>query len=106
MKLSMQQFALPVFMSLAASLLISSQVYAAETSTPAVLAASCTGCHGPGGKSPGAMPSLAELDAKIIMSRMKEFRGGEVPATVMTRIAKGYSDAEIEALGQFFAKSK
>jgi sulfide dehydrogenase cytochrome subunit len=52
------------------------------------------------------MPSLAELDAKIIMSRMKEFRGGEVPATVMTRIAKGYSDAEIEALGQFFAKSK
>ncbi|NDA48759.1 MAG: sulfide dehydrogenase [Alphaproteobacteria bacterium] len=77
-----------------------------KRSTPAVLAGSCSTCHGPGGQSPGTMPSLAGLEAKYIMTRLKEFRSGEAPATVMNRIAKGYSDAEIDALGEYFTKTK
>lgn len=76
---------------------------AADVATGAVLAGSCANCHGPGGASPGAMPSIDKLGANELAGRMKSFRSGETPATVMTRIAKGYTDAEIEAISQYFA---
>jgi sulfide dehydrogenase cytochrome subunit len=101
-----QRFFLPSLLALGALTLAASVVQAADISTPAVLAGSCSTCHGPNGQSPGAMPSLAGLEPKYIMTRLKEFRSGEAPATLMNRIAKGYSDAEIEALGQYFTKTK
>jgi len=106
MIMTKQRFFLPSLLALGALTLDASVVQAADISTPAVLAGSCSTCHGPNGQSPGAMPSLAGLEPKYIMTRLKEFRSGEVPATLMNRIAKGYSDAEIEALGQYFTKTK
>lgn len=75
----------------------------AASPTPAVLAASCASCHGPGGASPGAIPSINRLDAATMAARLRSFRSGETEVTVMNRIAKGYTDAEIEALVQYFA---
>ena len=106
MILTKQRFFLPSLLALGALTLDASVAQAADISTPAVLAGSCSTCHGPNGQSPGAMPSLAGLEPKYIMTRLKEFRSGEAPATLMNRIAKGYSDAEIEALGQYFTKTK
>lgn len=106
MIMTKQRFFLPSLLALGALTLDASVAQAADISTPAVLAGSCSTCHGPNGQSPGAMPSLAGLEPKYIMTRLKEFRSGEVPATLMNRIAKGYSDAEIEALGQYFTKTK
>ena len=75
----------------------------AQTATPAVLAATCNNCHGPDGLSPGAMPSLDKLDTATMIDKLKGFRSGTLEATVMARIAKGYTDAEIDALGKSFA---
>lgn len=66
----------------------------------AILAGNCFACHGPDGHSPGTMPSLDRLQKARIISDMKDFKGG-APSTVMGRQAKGYSDAEIEAIADY-----
>jgi sulfide dehydrogenase cytochrome subunit len=37
---------------------------------------------------------------------MKKFKSGERPSTVMGRLAKGYSDAEIDLMAEYFSKQK
>jgi sulfide dehydrogenase cytochrome subunit len=36
---------------------------------------------------------------------MRAYKSGDRAATIMNRIAKGFSDAEIDALARYFAKS-
>ena len=67
------------------------------------IAANCANCHGTDGRSRGATPSLAGQDATVIVQRMKEFRDGRRVATVMQQLAKGYTDAQIEAAAAYFA---
>lgn len=72
-------------------------------SDAAVLAGNCFACHGPDGHSPGTIPSLNTLGKKRIISDLTDFRSGEAPSTVMGRQAKGYSDAEIEAIAEYIS---
>ncbi|MBI4987061.1 MAG: c-type cytochrome [Rhodocyclales bacterium] len=75
--------------------------------TPAMLSNACAGCHGVHGASAGpSMPSLSNQSKVAIVEAMKKFKSGERPSTVMGRLAKGYSDADFEAMGEFFAKQK
>ncbi len=75
--------------------------------TPAMLSNACGGCHGTNGASAGlSMPSLAGQNKVATVEAMKAFKSGERPSTVMGRIAKAYSDEEIEAMGDFFAAQK
>jgi cytochrome c553 len=67
------------------------------------IAANCANCHGTDGRSRGAIPRLAGQDAQVIVQRMKEFRDGRRAATVMQQLAKGYTDAQIEAAAAYFA---
>ncbi len=67
------------------------------------LAATCTGCHGTGGASSGPIPSIEGMDASRITFLLKEFRDGRREATVMHQLAKGYTDAQIAALADWFA---
>jgi cytochrome subunit of sulfide dehydrogenase len=67
------------------------------------MANNCFACHGPEGRSPGTMPSLHQLTAKNMAALLRQFRTGERPSTVMGRHAKGYSDAEIDALAEYIA---
>jgi sulfide dehydrogenase cytochrome subunit len=67
------------------------------------VAANCANCHGTDGRSGGAIPGLAGQDAAVTVQRMKEFRDGRRPATVMQQLAKGYTDAQIEAAAAYFA---
>ena len=82
-------------------------VYAADVVSYANLGrdivANCANCHGTDGRSRGATPSLAGRDAAVIVQRMKEFRDGRRVATVMQQLAKGYTDAQIEAAAAYFA---
>ena len=64
------------------------------------LASNCFTCHGLDGRSPGSMPSLHTLNAGAIAAGLKAFKTGARPSTVMDRHAKGYSDAEIDALAK------
>jgi cytochrome subunit of sulfide dehydrogenase len=73
----------------------------------AMLSNACAGCHGTHGGSAGmTMPSLAGQSKTAIVEAMKKFKNGERPSTVMGRLAKGYSDAEIDLMGDFFSTQK
>lgn len=73
--------------------------------TLAVLVASCASCHGPDGRSSTSIPSLAGQPESRLLQRMQAFKAGTAPdATIMTRLLKGYDDAQIKALAQWFAQ--
>jgi cytochrome c553 len=69
------------------------------------LAATCATCHGTEGRAvPGEpMIPLAGLPKDYMVAQMHAFRDGKRPATVMHQLAKGYSDAQIEAVAAYFA---
>jgi sulfide dehydrogenase cytochrome subunit len=72
------------------------------------LAAGCAICHGTQGHAlPGApVIPLAGLPREHIATQMRAFRDGTRPATVMHQIAKGYTDAQIDAMAAWFAAQK
>jgi cytochrome subunit of sulfide dehydrogenase len=69
------------------------------------MAANCAICHGTQGRpAPGSsVPPLAGRPADSIVEAMKAFKEGRREATVMSQIAKGFSDAEIAAMAAHFA---
>ena len=86
-----------------------SPAFAASNLSPAGvrgLAANCAMCHGTNGRTvPGSMvPGLAGFEKSKLVAAMKEFREGKGQPTVMHQIAKGYSDAETEAMADYFSK--
>lgn len=74
-----------------------------DVRTIANLANNCYSCHGPAGRSPGSIPSIHTLNARRIEMDLKHFRSGERKSTVMGRMARAYSDQEIEAIAHFIA---
>ena len=71
------------------------------------LAATCTGCHGTDGRTVGeAIPALAGQPKEALLTSLKAFKSGERSATVMTQLAKGYSDSDLERIAAFFAAQK
>jgi cytochrome subunit of sulfide dehydrogenase len=80
----------------------------AQTLNLRALAATCANCHGTQGVAvPNAsVPGLAGLPAAYIAEQMKAFKAGTRPATVMHQLAKGYSDAQIEAIAAYYAAQK
>ena len=66
-----------------------------------VLALSCASCHGTNGAGPGSIPRIQGRSAGCIEKAMLQFQAGVRPATVMNRIAKGYTDEEIKLLSAY-----
>lgn len=82
-------------------------VSAADLGTAAMMAHSCAGCHGTNGSSVGpSIPSIAGMDPERFIDAMLDYRRGERAATIMTRMAKGYTDAEIAGMADFFAEQE
>ena len=79
---------------------------AAEANLGRDVAANCATCHGTDGKSRGVVPSLSGQDRAYIVQQMKDFRDGKRPSTIMQQLAKGYTDAEIDAAAAYFAAQK
>lgn len=70
-----------------------------------LIAGTCANCHGPDGRSTGGIPSLRGVNERHLLARMQAFKAGTATdATVMTRLMKGYDDAQIQALAQWFSK--
>ena len=69
-----------------------------------MLSNTCAGCHGSNGISHGETPSIAGLSKEFISISMHDFASGKRHSTVMQRIAKGYSDADIKAISEYFSK--
>ena len=73
-------------------------------SDPPPGATSCSGCHSAAAAS--SIPSLSGRDAGDIVSAMAGFRDGSLPATVMNRIAKGFSEDETRAIAVWLASQR
>ena len=67
-----------------------------------LLAQPCFACHGTNGNSVGApLPSLAGQTEEMLSASLLAFKKGELPATLMTRIAKGYSDEDLKLIANY-----
>jgi len=78
---------------------------AAAQGGPAPLAAQgCLGCHGPGAAGQPPIPGIAGRPAAETDAAMQAFRANQRPGTIMGRIARGYTDAEIAAVSAYFAQ--
>ena len=90
---------------LAAALAAAASVNAQENGRN--LAAGCAICHGTDGRAvTKEVIPLAGLPREHIATQMRAFRDGRRPATVMHQIAKGYTDAQIDAMAAWFAAQK
>ena len=66
----------------------------------ALLAAVCTGCHAPTGQ---VVPPLAGYSAQQIVALMRSYATAD-GGTAMHRLARGYSDADVESLAAHLAR--
>jgi cytochrome c553 len=66
-------------------------------------AAACTGCHPASARGSSPVVRLGGLDRAAIVQAMQDFRSGRRAATVMDRIAKGFTDEEIQAIAAWYA---
>lgn len=68
------------------------------------LAATCTACHGTrDSRDNRALPSLAGQPKETLLASLKAFKEGSRPATIMTQLAKGYTDEQLEQIAAWFA---
>lgn len=87
-----------------AALIASLATVAAPSHAQAPLAAqSCMGCHGPQGGGSLSVVSLAGRPKADIEAAMRAFQKNERPATIMGRVARGFTEAEIERIAAFYA---
>ena len=70
------------------------------------LAATCANCHGTNGNARSAMATLAGKPAEQIVAAFNGFKSGQLPATVMHQISKGYTDAQVQLIATYFAAQK
>jgi cytochrome c553 len=69
-------------------------------------AAACSGCHAASPKADTPVPRIAGMSQAAIVKAMQEFRSGQRPATVMDRIAKGFTDEEVQAIANWYSAQK
>jgi sulfide dehydrogenase cytochrome subunit len=67
-------------------------------------AEACLGCHGPDGKGVPGGAAIAGRDRAELAAILVAFRANERPGTIMGRIARGYTDAEIAAVADHFSR--
>ena len=111
----MKRYALLFLLGATASLALAQQppppppAFAAPNLSPAGvrgMAANCAACHGVNGRAaPGSsVLGLAGYEKEKFVTAFKEFKEGKRPATLMHQIAKGYGDAEVAAMADYFSK--
>ena len=74
--------------------------------SPEMLSQTCAACHGTLGSSVAVIPTIAGADPEYFVETMQAFKSGDRKATVMDRVAKGYSDEQISAMANYFAAQK
>ncbi|MFT4820886.1 MAG: sulfide dehydrogenase cytochrome subunit [Candidatus Azotimanducaceae bacterium] len=65
------------------------------------MAATCSGCHG--GTSQ-VLPTLKNIKASVMAQQLLAFKSGERSATLMNRIARGYTDDELISIADILGK--
>lgn len=70
----------------------------------AYYAANCFNCHGTEGRINSAIPAIAGRDRDFLLAALSAYKAGSKPATIMHQLAKGYTDAELAALADYFSR--
>ena len=52
------------------------------------------------------MSSLAGENKANMLQKLTDFRNGDRPSTIMQQIAKGYSEAQLTLIADYFAAQK
>jgi sulfide dehydrogenase cytochrome subunit len=86
--------------------LVSIAAAAVAWAEPPAGAASCSGCHPVSTRVTSPVPRLVGLDRAAIVKAMQDFRSGQRTGTVMDRIAKGFTDEEIQAIAAWYAAQR
>jgi cytochrome c553 len=89
--------------AIGAGLIAAAALASAETPAGAV---SCSGCHPASARVASPVPRLVGLDRAAIVRAMLDFRSGQRAGTVMDRIAKGFTDEEIQAIAAWYARER
>ena len=92
----------------AALVLLAGPAAAQDPNLARKLAANCANCHGTNGKAvpnAGMEPIAGEPKEKLVR-KIKEYRSGVRPATVMHQISKGYTDEQIDLIAGYLAAQK
>ena len=74
---------------------------AASTDTGARLAVACAGCHS---SKPGAIASLVGYSEDQLIERLNTYRIETDGTTVMHRLARGYSEEEIQLVSAYLGQ--
>ena len=69
-------------------------------------ALSCSGCHAATRAADTTVPRLNGRNPADIVPAMEAFKSGQLPSTVMGRIAKGFSDDEVKAIAAWYGAQK
>ena len=69
-------------------------------------ALSCSGCHATARSVETTVPRLIGRNPADITAAMQAFKSGQLPSTVMDRIAKGFTDDETKAIAAYLAAQK
>ncbi len=69
------------------------------------IAVNCLSCHETDAEQAGsAIPGLQDLSPAELLQALLDFKYDRKSATLMPRIAKGYSDAELAGLAEFLSR--
>ncbi len=96
----------PFVLSLLFALPLGAAAQGADPNLGRNLAASCAGCHNVTGNAVTGMPSVSGQSKEALLRKLKDYKGGKQPATVMHQLAKGYTDAQLELIAAFYAAQK
>ncbi|MDF2114995.1 cytochrome C [Roseiarcaceae bacterium H3SJ34-1] len=69
-------------------------------------ALSCSGCHPASANVQTPAPGIVGRNADDLVASLLAFKNGKTPATVMDRVAKGFTDDEIRAIASWYAARK
>ena len=82
-----------------------SPALAQATFDVSLVAGNCLNCHVSDAKSATSIPVIAGKPEAVLKAQLLAYKSDNIPAgtTIMNRLAKGYSDAEIAALATYFS---
>lgn len=111
----MKRFPLGTVAVAGLAIVLSQTTFAAKKAKPktmsgadaVMIANTCAGCHGTYGASTGpSIPTLGGMSSTYLVETMEGYKSGDIPSTIMGRLAKGYTTEEFELMGEYFAKQK
>jgi len=86
------------------TLLLSARMTAvAQVPDARALAASCASCHRADGTT---VPSLDGRSRNELLAKLRAFRDGSQAGTVMPQLARGYTEAQLDAIAAWYAQQR